>query len=54
MYGTMTRLRFALDPYGIRWDLDGSAVEVAFLRLQLAFKVFNPLQPRVPTGSGEG
>jgi hypothetical protein len=54
MYGTMTRLRFALDPDGIRWELDGLAVEVACLRLQRAFKVFNPLQPRVPAGSRDG
>ncbi|WP_147024401.1 hypothetical protein [Methylobacterium oxalidis] len=50
----MTNRRFTLDAHPIRWELAGLAVELALLRLHLAFERFNPLQPRVPAGHDGG
>lgn len=38
----------------LRWPLAARDVEAKLVRARLALKVFNPLQPRVPTGTREG
>ncbi|WP_292510652.1 RNase A-like domain-containing protein [Methylobacterium sp.] len=38
----------------IRWQLDAMRVSLAFIRVDLALRGYNPNQPRVPAGSSEG
>jgi hypothetical protein len=38
----------------LRWQLAALDVEAKLVRVRLALKVFNPLQPRVPAGTREG
>jgi hypothetical protein len=40
--------------HALRWQFAARDVEAKLVRLRLALKLFNPLQPRVPAGNPDG
>ena len=42
------------DILAMRWSIDALRVEVRMLQLRLALRRYDPSQPRMPAGTGEG